>query len=132
MKVTMRDHKLDGAALMRIARELRETLTTDCEACRRGIPRQQVWGTDEDPKYTHHYGGEPGTVAPCMCEVPTSVFDDLDRVEGVGLWLFWTQPIVFPISNLPLYGRAAGPGDATGLIPANADGVFTFPITATG
>lgn len=34
-----------------------------CAACRDGIRRELVWGTDDT--YVHHYGDAPGTVVPC-------------------------------------------------------------------
>jgi hypothetical protein len=100
--ITIRDNKLDGAALLRIARELREILTADCEGCRRRVRREAIEGCDP-PSYVHYYGT---TVAPCLCNVVASALEDVDRVADVGAWLWATSPIVLPIS-LPVGGLPA-------------------------
>lgn len=97
MQAHLHDGKRAAAALIRIARELREAVVADCIACRDRIPRNQIEGTDP-PKYVHRYGGNPGTCAPCTNDVEQGVLDDIDTVAEIGYWIYATQPIMLPLT----------------------------------
>jgi hypothetical protein len=99
--------RAQGDAVLRVAAELRDFLLGECEACRHRVPRNLVWGTQD--AYVHHYGGDPGTVAPCESKVPPSLLSDLDKMEAVGRWLVSAQTISLPIRSpgIPAAGHAA-------------------------
>lgn len=120
----IRDGKTDGAALLRIARELREAIVADCSACRERVPRHAIEGCDP-PKYVHWHAGSKGaesTCSPCTSEIEQSVLADVDVVAEIGYWLYATTPLTFPISNaMPIVVGAL-----------SAPALFPISTTASG